>query len=685
MIFICLTMISLSIQKAAKGKYPVWGLGTTPTKVQSALHSAMPLEFKKVGTLVVKNIEEIESSVWALGCETLDRDLASWENYRNYIRPLGIRHSRLQGGWARTEIEKGVYNFDWLDDIVDDAHSLGLQVCLETSYNNKLYDVPSEHIVAEATHLTLKDIPFYDGACLTTDKSLVNFIPDRKKQKETVTSFRGFMIDAPRTPESMEYYFRLIDFLHNENFNSIIFRLTDNEGSAFQFTSHPELKIREGAFAAEEFKELIEYAQKKNIEIIPEIEAFGHSRYITETERYSFLSDGPAGKEFTAVCPVNDSTLALMKDMFTEIASVFPSKYFHIGCDEVNWGASELSKKALTTRSNAEIWADYVNQLDDYVKALGKTTIIWGDVPLNKEKELLDLLDKEIVIMDWNYWETDKAKIDSIAQNVLSHGFKLIGCPALSWCGWGARVGPEQLENISAYAEVYGKIKDPGNLGLILSHWVPEKFTQNSQWDTYAVAFDIIKSNGSSHYMEAIPGFVERHFGAIYDARWEEIYRLIYEDTPRRGCGLSLFAPWSSKEKTEAVIRQNKPRHSRLEKALELMTICRENVKRNKNDFEDLFLTVRFMEYLVNRHNGLLNLAHSENVDLQSAESYLQKVAREDREMFFKMDSAWRSGRRCTPDLSRPGYMWSIAFASDYSQYLSENPGEFLKIIQKRK
>lgn len=54
--------------------------------------------------------------------------------------PLGIKRIRLQGGWNRIEKEKGVYDFSWLDHIVDDAISLGLEVCLETSYNCKLYE-----------------------------------------------------------------------------------------------------------------------------------------------------------------------------------------------------------------------------------------------------------------------------------------------------------------------------------------------------------------------------------------------------------------------------------------------------------------------------------------------------------------------------------------------------------------
>ncbi len=111
-------------------------LDQTQTRVQSALKP----ELTKIGTLIPKSVFAIETSMWSLGCETLDRDLANWDSYRNYLVPLGIKRIRLQGGWGRTEKKKGEYDFGWLDHIVDDAIKLGLDVCLETSYGNRLYE-----------------------------------------------------------------------------------------------------------------------------------------------------------------------------------------------------------------------------------------------------------------------------------------------------------------------------------------------------------------------------------------------------------------------------------------------------------------------------------------------------------------------------------------------------------------
>jgi hypothetical protein len=497
--------------------------------------------------------------------------------------------------------------------------------------------------------------------------------------------FRGFMIDAPRGVETIEYYFRLIDFCQEEGFNSIIFRLTDDQGSAYLFNSHPELNMCEGAFSAKELKTIVDYAQKHGIEMIPEVESFGHSRYIIQTKRYKFLNDGPAGEDFNALCPVNDSTLNLMKDLYNEVAAIFPGQYFHIGCDEVNWGAGELSKKALETKNKSQIWADYVNKLNGFVKTIGKKTIIWGDVPLYNEIEVLDMLDKDIIIMDWNYWETNQEKIRSLAHTVLTKGFKVIGCPAVSWCAWGPRVGEKQFENINAYAEVYENITDSNNLGIFLSNWVPKRYLQGSQWDTYTIAAEILKNKGNYQYMDAIPQFVKDHFGVQYDANWEKIFTTLYKEIPQWGCGqedsLKFFC-WRSEKEIKDIVSDRRNLTNNFSEISSLLTTFKKSVTRNMQDFDDLLLTVDFINYNYDRQNELLNFIHSKKTDIKSVEIYLMKVAVEDQHMLFKINQAWSTGRRSRPSKDDKDFMWSFNLASAYSKHLFENPGEFINILQ---
>jgi hypothetical protein len=107
------------------GRYRVW----------TGIEPAMPY----LGQVRPRSTAEISGSNWLLGCEVLDRDYADYDKYKEFIAPLGIKRLRMQGGWAKTEKVRGVYDFAWLDHIVNDATARGFMPWLQTSYGNALY------------------------------------------------------------------------------------------------------------------------------------------------------------------------------------------------------------------------------------------------------------------------------------------------------------------------------------------------------------------------------------------------------------------------------------------------------------------------------------------------------------------------------------------------------------------
>ncbi|MCX7826050.1 MAG: beta-galactosidase [Verrucomicrobiae bacterium] len=111
-------------------------IDTSETRVQTTLDPKM----KRIGTIKPRSVGEISGQNWSLGCETLDRDFADYQQYKEYLVPLGIKTIRLQGGWAKTEKVKGRYDFAWLDTIIDDARGRGLNILLETDYGNPIYE-----------------------------------------------------------------------------------------------------------------------------------------------------------------------------------------------------------------------------------------------------------------------------------------------------------------------------------------------------------------------------------------------------------------------------------------------------------------------------------------------------------------------------------------------------------------
>lgn len=114
---------------------PAISIDTSASRVESPL----TVSLKPLGTLMPRSVDEIESSAWTLGCETIERGYADFWQYADYLAPLGIKTIRIQAGWARCEPEPGKFDFDWLDKVIDFACAKGLNVLLETSYGNPVY------------------------------------------------------------------------------------------------------------------------------------------------------------------------------------------------------------------------------------------------------------------------------------------------------------------------------------------------------------------------------------------------------------------------------------------------------------------------------------------------------------------------------------------------------------------
>ena len=94
---------------------------------------------KEIGRLAVRTAKEIKSSKWSVGCETMDRDFSEWDEYKRFLGPLGAKHGRLFSGWAKTEREKGKYDFAWLDKHVREMAAMGVKPWICLSYGNPVW------------------------------------------------------------------------------------------------------------------------------------------------------------------------------------------------------------------------------------------------------------------------------------------------------------------------------------------------------------------------------------------------------------------------------------------------------------------------------------------------------------------------------------------------------------------
>lgn len=115
------------------------GVFLAPTQAQE-LTPTTGLDLPVLGKITARAAKDIPSSPWwSIGAETIDRDFTVYDHFKKYLGPLGAKSVRLQGGWAKCEKVKGVYSWEWLDAIVNDALAQGVQPWLEFNYGNTIY------------------------------------------------------------------------------------------------------------------------------------------------------------------------------------------------------------------------------------------------------------------------------------------------------------------------------------------------------------------------------------------------------------------------------------------------------------------------------------------------------------------------------------------------------------------
>ena len=93
----------------------------------------------KIGQVKPKKSIDIQKSRIGIGFEKLDRYAFDPEKAYPYMAQTGVKWARIQSGWMRTEQEKGVYDFAWIDDIVNNLIAIGIEPWINLCYGNPLY------------------------------------------------------------------------------------------------------------------------------------------------------------------------------------------------------------------------------------------------------------------------------------------------------------------------------------------------------------------------------------------------------------------------------------------------------------------------------------------------------------------------------------------------------------------
>ncbi len=211
--------------------------------------------------------------------------------------------------------------------------------------------------------------------------------------------WRGVMLDVSRHWFTKDEVMRFIDEAAEYKFNIFHWHLTDDQGWRVQIDSFPLLTEKGskrafrvgdwwsydsqqpgeeatygGYYTKNDIREVIAYAAKRNVSIMPEVDVPGHSQATLvcypelacmNAPKYVNVGNKFYGIEENSLCAGSPATYDFLEKVYAEIAELFPFDYVHVGGDECYKGFWEKCPKCQQTMK-AEKLSD-VNELQSYL------------------------------------------------------------------------------------------------------------------------------------------------------------------------------------------------------------------------------------------------------------------------------------------------------------------------------
>ncbi len=274
---------------------------------------------------------------------------------------------------------------------------------------------------------------FYGGVTLqqllnqpTKDNKYWQF-PLVEIQDKPRFGWRGLMLDCSRTFMAPEYLKKTIDRMSFYKLNTLHLHLTDEQGWRLEIEKYPlltkqgayfdkkynEPKEFEGFYTQQQIKEIVAYAQRRHVQVVPEIESPGHCTAALNS--YPQLSCTGKTDDIApffdrggldVFCAGNPDSYKLLNEVIKETAGLFPSPYSHLGGDEVpknRWKECPKCQAAMhanNIKDEEKLQSYFMSQLGTEVEKYHKRPVAWD--------EILDGggINKNWVIMVWRDQET---------------------------------------------------------------------------------------------------------------------------------------------------------------------------------------------------------------------------------------------------------------------------------------
>jgi len=226
------------------------------------------------------------------------------------------------------------------------------------------------------------------------------FIPAVEIVDWPAMRWRGVSDDISRGPvPTMEYIKRQLRTFAAFKLNMHSFYMEQT----FRSDSNPLIGPAGGSLTPDEIREMVAYARRYHIELVPEQQTFGHLHKALKLEKYNELAETPYGD---VLSPQQEGSYKLVAAWYRELNELFPGKFFHIGADETFELGEGQSREAARARGVGAIYFEHLNRVREVLKPYNRRLMFWGDIALN-HPDLIDSIPKDMIAMNWDYAPKD--------------------------------------------------------------------------------------------------------------------------------------------------------------------------------------------------------------------------------------------------------------------------------------
>jgi hypothetical protein len=294
---------------------------------------------------------------------------------------------------------------------------------------------------------------------------------------------RGYLLDVGRKYWSPDYVVQTIREMSYLKLNTLQLHFSDDNAFRLVSDRFPYLAAPQ-AYTKADIARFEAAARKYHVTIIPEIEMPAHAGAILKARPDFRINCLNFGTTLDVTRPeVRDFTAALIK----EFAPLFSGPEFHIATDEYPMRVNQERCPVLVQYaqehglgSTADVFVNFINDMNSVVRALGKRTVIWNWWDVNQNPTIAP--DKTIKVEVWTSPATGQ-NVDFGPQHYLDAGYEVVASPGdILYVTPGSRLLPDSR----FLYEEWVPQEDPRLWGYQISVWADNAITQTeSSFDAY--------------------------------------------------------------------------------------------------------------------------------------------------------------------------------------------------------